>query len=682
MQEALPREMYVDEAAWRVERDAVLYGEWFCAGRRDRLGLADPSRVVVLDVAGESVLVTSDEHGALHGAYNVCRHRGSQLLPAAGPAAACEAAALRCPYHSWTYGLDGRLLKAPHADVEDAPAFSLKPVGVDVWCGFVFVHLSPARARPLAESVDRAAGTLANYGLGDLVVGATFSYDVAANYKVLLENYNECYHCGPVHPELCRLVPSFAGGGDDLDWEAGIPHREGAWTFTKTGTTIRAPLPGLDADERTRHKGDLVYPNLMLSASADHVAAFVLLPHAPNRTTVECSLLFAKDAAEADDFDPSDAGELWDLVNRQDWAVCESVQRGMSSRSYRHGWFAPMEDDSLDIRRWLLPRLGQEVACFMSHQVDYVVAGLGALGSAAAYELASRGRSVIGLERFELGHTNGASHDASRILRHSYHTPAYVRLTVDAYADWARLEQVSGLELVTKVGGLDLFPPQAAIPPIDYADSLTEVGIEHEVLDAAEVAARWPQFDLASGVMALYQRDAAIVPAGFGTRTLQEQATRLGADLRPRSPGHRRRGPGRGRDRGRNRGRDDPLSRARGLCGRMGQRRPRAPRCERAGRGDARAGHLLPAAGAGPLRAGADAPVDLDGRSVLLRLPELRRADDQGRPGLRRTGRRPRGPDLGARPRDGAAARLVRGRPAARQRPAGALVALSVHADA
>ncbi len=172
----------------------------------------------------------------------------------------------------------------------------------------------------------------------------------------------------------------------------------------------------------------------------------------------------------------------------------------------------------------------------MSTQVDYVVAGLGALGSATAYELAGRGHRVIGLERFELGHTNGASHDTSRILRHSYHTPAYVRLTQDAYADWARLERTSGRDLVTKVGGLDLFPPDAAIPAIDYTDSLTEVGIEHEVLDAAAVAARWPQFDLASDVMALYQRDAAIVPAGLGTRTMQEQATRLGADLRPHSP--------------------------------------------------------------------------------------------------------------------------------------------------
>ncbi len=172
----------------------------------------------------------------------------------------------------------------------------------------------------------------------------------------------------------------------------------------------------------------------------------------------------------------------------------------------------------------------------MTMMVDYVVAGLGALGSAAAYELAGRGHSVVGLERFELGHTHGASHDSSRILRHSYHTPAYVRLTRDAYADWARLERASGRRLVTKVGGLDLFPPKAAIPPIDYVDSLTEVGIEHEVLDARDVAARWPQFTLAGDVMALYQRDAAIVPAALGTRTMQEQATMLGAELRPHSP--------------------------------------------------------------------------------------------------------------------------------------------------
>jgi Rieske 2Fe-2S family protein len=355
LQAALPREMYVDEDQWLVERDAVLYGGWYCAGRLEDLGLAAAKRVVPVEVAGESVLVTSDADGVLHAAYNVCRHRGSQLCAPGTPAR--EAGSLRCPYHSWTYGLDGSLMRSPHATVDDPGEFALHPVGVETWRGFVFVHLTPATERPLAEQVAHPEAALGNYRIGDLVTGQVLRYDVAANYKVLLENYNECYHCGPVHPELSRLVPSFAGGGGELDWDHGIPHREGAWTFTMSGTTTRSPLPGLDEHERTRHKGDLAYPNLMLSASADHVAAFVLHPRAVDRTEVVCSLLFARDAVADDAFDASDAAELWDLVNRQDWAICESVQRGMSSRAYTHGWFAPMEDDSLDIRRWLLPRL-------------------------------------------------------------------------------------------------------------------------------------------------------------------------------------------------------------------------------------------------------------------------------------------------------------------------------------
>jgi Rieske 2Fe-2S family protein len=360
LKEALPREMYVDASAWTLERDTVLHGEWFCVGRTDDLGLAAPSRMAVVDVAGESVLVTCDDQLQLHAVYNVCRHRGSQLHPmdpTETSPALCAASAIRCPYHSWTYGLDGTLLRAPHAEVEDTAAFGLHPVGVDTWGGFVFVHLAPTAAGPLAGAVAGPTVSLANYRLGELVTGAVLHYEVAANYKVLLENYNECYHCGPVHPELCRLVPSFAGGGRDLDWAAGVPHRQGAWTFTTTGTTDRRALPGLSATERERHKGDLVYPNLMLSASADHVAAFQLLPTAVDRTTVVCSLLFARAECASPGFDPADAADLWDLVNRQDWGICESVQRGMSSRAYRQGWFAPMEDESLDIRRWLLPRL-------------------------------------------------------------------------------------------------------------------------------------------------------------------------------------------------------------------------------------------------------------------------------------------------------------------------------------
>ena len=172
----------------------------------------------------------------------------------------------------------------------------------------------------------------------------------------------------------------------------------------------------------------------------------------------------------------------------------------------------------------------------MTEHVDYVVAGLGALGSATAFELARRGHRVVGLDRFGLGHSRGASHDTSRILRHSYHTPAYVRLTQHAYADWARLERDTGEDLVTVVGGLDLFPPDPAISPADYVESLQAVGVPFEALDVGAVADRWPQFRLPPGTLALHQADAAIVPAGRGTRVLQEHAVRRGADLRPDTP--------------------------------------------------------------------------------------------------------------------------------------------------
>jgi sarcosine oxidase len=161
-----------------------------------------------------------------------------------------------------------------------------------------------------------------------------------------------------------------------------------------------------------------------------------------------------------------------------------------------------------------------------------VVVGLGALGSAAAMHLARRGRRVLGLDRFEPGHRRGASHDSSRILRHSYHTPAYVRLTQEAYDDWAALERWSGEQLVTVTGGLDLFPPSPAIPMEDYTSSLSSVGIDHEVLDVPEITRRWPQFSVPAGTVGLYQSRGAIVPAARGTALMQKLAVTAGASLR------------------------------------------------------------------------------------------------------------------------------------------------------
>lgn len=367
LQAALPAEHYVNDATWQVERDRVLARSWLCAGRLDVLGLvADgavvPGRLAVVELLGESVLVTTAKDGQLHAHFNVCRHRGSQVVAVdpAAPPAPCRAWALRCGYHAWTYDLDGSLRYAPHTeDVElDPSQFSLHPVGVQAWGGFLWLNLTPAGAESLADGLGELADRVRRYPLDSLVVGQTLTYDVAANWKVIAENYNECYHCGPVHPELVQLVPAFGqAGGSNLDWVDGIPHRDGAWTFTASGTSDRDRFPDLNPAERERHKGELIYPNLLLSLSADHVAAFRLEPLAADRTRVVCELLFAPGEVARSSFDASDAANFWDVVNRQDWAVCASVQRGMSSRAYVQGWYAPMEDASLDIRRWLLPRL-------------------------------------------------------------------------------------------------------------------------------------------------------------------------------------------------------------------------------------------------------------------------------------------------------------------------------------
>lgn len=372
LEATLPKRFYFSADVYAQEKERIFCREWVCAGRAAQLPRAGDYRL--LEVAGESIVLVRGKDHNLRAFYNVCRHRGSQLVPATSDpvTSLCEpgahgsfAGGIRCPYHAWTYALDGALRTAPFLseDEEFSKAeFSLYPVAVDCWGGFAFVHLTPADAqlagRDLASQLGGVPERLARYPLSDLQSSRRIVYDVAANWKVIVENYNECYHCGGVHPELCDIVPQFKkGGGADLDWENGIPHKDGAYTFTFSGTTARAPFPGLSESEQIRHKGELVYPNFMLSLSADHVAAFTLWPQGPTRTIVVCDFLFHPNETGSAAFDPSDAVDFWDVVNRQDWAICENVQRGMASRVFASGFYAPMESWSLDIRRYIAERL-------------------------------------------------------------------------------------------------------------------------------------------------------------------------------------------------------------------------------------------------------------------------------------------------------------------------------------
>jgi len=366
LEQTLPSSWYRDAAIFDLEEKQIFSREWYCAARVEEV--PEPGDHLVIDICGVSILIVRNLAGQLNAFHNVCRHRGSQLCITDPEAASIirhggvsRSGAIVCPYHAWTYDLDGKLKRAPHLPDLDTGQVSLYSASLQTWGGFVFVCLSedPGDFHDFISPVHDA---LVRYPLDELRYAKRIDYEVAANWKVLCENFNECYHCGPVHPELCRIVPAFKkGGGSDLNWDDGIPHREGATTFTFSGESPRRSFPGLSAAEQANHRGELLYPNLFLSLSRDYVVCVILRPLAHDRTIMSNYFLFEPFEVEKDDFDASDAIDFWDLVNKQDYAICEAVQRGSASGVHEHGVFADMEDWNLDIRRYVRDRIEPSV---------------------------------------------------------------------------------------------------------------------------------------------------------------------------------------------------------------------------------------------------------------------------------------------------------------------------------
>lgn len=344
----LPAAAYVSNEVLAWERRWFFDGGWVSIGRGADLPRAGDQRGCRLGEQGEqSVLAVRDPAGGLRAFANVCRHRGHELLPCGEPT--INRGVVQCPYHAWTYELDGRLRLAPR--FEDVPNFDraelgLTPVPAGEWGGWAFVN-ADGLAPPLVDVVGNLDRLVAPWPLDRLVPAATHRYEVRANWKLIQENYHECYHCPLIHPQLCVVSPpdsgdncsprgSWVGGAMDLG--------AGAETMSMSGRSDAGPLPGLAEEWRRRVLYVGLFPNLLVSLHPDYVLTHRLEPVAPDRTVVECTWLFAPDAIARPGFDPAYAVDFWDLTNRQDWAAVESVQRNLRSPHFRPGPLAPKED--------------------------------------------------------------------------------------------------------------------------------------------------------------------------------------------------------------------------------------------------------------------------------------------------------------------------------------------------
>ncbi len=343
----LPPEAYTAESVFEWEQRHFFEGGWTCVGTASAISAAGDQRAEQLGRGG--VLLMRDQEGEARAFVNACRHRGHELL-------ACGAATVNrpivlCPYHAWSYRLDGRLRKAPDFDGDDhfdPLEFGLVELPLAEWHGLLFVDATGA-AGPFSEHVAGLEEIVAPYEPERLVTRGRHEYVVAANWKILTENYQECYHCPVIHPELCAASPPRSGENyyhpGRGAWVAGwMDIREGYATMSLHTTTGASPLRGLD--ERRRRIVDYIglFPNVLVSLHPDYVMTHVLTPLGPDRTKIVCEWHFAPEDAAREDFDPAFAVDFWDITNRQDWLACESVQRGLSSKGALPGPLSSQED--------------------------------------------------------------------------------------------------------------------------------------------------------------------------------------------------------------------------------------------------------------------------------------------------------------------------------------------------
>lgn len=354
----LPRRVYTDPAIFALEGQHLFGRMWLAVGREE--DVPETGSYLTHAIGDEKLLVVRGEDGALRAFFNVCRHRGARLVEE--PCGRLRGA-IGCPYHAWTYALDGRLARAPRAEpgfrAEDFPLIQAR---LETFAGFVFVNLDPG-AVPLAQAFADLPD-LGRYRLAELRRAKRVEYTVEANWKVIAENYSECYHCPLVHPQLNRISDLTSGYAQVGAAFNGGPMqlRDGFTTMSMSGATTLPALPGLDEADRRLVHYYLVYPNLMLGLHPQYVLTHQAWPLAPDRTRVVCEWLFRPETIAAGGFDPAGIVDFWDLTNRQDWALCERVQRGAASAGYAPGPYHPTERCVHAFDKWYAESIGPRMA--------------------------------------------------------------------------------------------------------------------------------------------------------------------------------------------------------------------------------------------------------------------------------------------------------------------------------
>ena len=356
----LPQVYYTSEAIYQREMERIFACRWLYAGHVTQL--PEPGDFFLFEADKESLIILRDRQDRVRAFFNVCRHRGARLCSAAS---GHFASAVQCPYHAWTYGLDGSLIGAPiMVEVEGFAKddFPLHPVDVKVWEGLIFVNLAPEPVS-FAAAFAPLIGKFSQWHIGELKSVHRTVYDVEANWKLLFQNYSECYHCPGVHPTLNQLTP-FRNSINDIDEGPflGGPMQmaQAGGSMTMSGARCAAPLGEVAGDDLDFIYYYTIFPNLFLSLHPDYVLIHRGEPSAVDHTRIICEWFFHPDAIALKDFDPAPAVEFWDMTNRQDWHLCTLSQQGISSRAYSPGPYSDLESQLAAFDREYLQALGHD----------------------------------------------------------------------------------------------------------------------------------------------------------------------------------------------------------------------------------------------------------------------------------------------------------------------------------